>query len=203
MARCTLMRRCGSGDFEGVPMTIVDRDITNELDGTLVLLLGALLARRDLPSQFVNAPWNDVLGTLGRHRMRAALTATPGVPAQRYRLAQGLCDQFPGASVCEDHVFPLHAWKTPLLSIAEHEKWHFDVMGLASLRAFVLRHYVTVQVPVPLHAKLLRNRMPPGWQYGHESSMWERYRTQEVIDFVGRALRIPGEVDADFDSISL
>ncbi|MDB5874637.1 MAG: hypothetical protein JWQ07_4079 [Ramlibacter sp.] len=182
---------------------ITPSQITNAFDGNLAILLGALLMRRDLPTEFVGKSWDDVLGTLARRRMRIALIESPMYRTRRYRLGKQVWERFPDADPLEDHVFPLDAWKDPLLARAKHENWHIDAASLSALRTFVLQHYVTAEIPAPLHHPrvLPRNRMPTGWRYEEEQSLWARYRTSSVTELVGRPLRVPGEADSDFESI--
>lgn len=182
---------------------IAPKQITHAFDGNLAFLLGALLLRRDLPTEFVEKSWGDVLGTLARRRMRSALISSPMYRTRRYRLRQQVWDRFPDAKPLEDHVFPLDSWKAPLLARAKHENWRLDAASLGALRTFVLQHYVTAEIPAPLHHPrvLIRNRMPTGWLYEEEHSIWARYRTNSVTALIGHPLRVPGEADSDFESI--
>jgi hypothetical protein len=112
-------------------MTVITADdITNQFDSNLAFLLSALLLRTKLPAELSERSWADVLGTLARHRMRAALLASPMHRSRRYRLREPLWESFTNASPVEDHVFPLDAWKLPLLTRARDEQWRFDAAGL-------------------------------------------------------------------------
>lgn len=176
---------------------IEPHEITNRLDGALAVQLGALLARRDLPAEFVHRAWCDTLGTLGRKNLRAAVTATPGFQRRFYRL-HPRCEQTCGAGREEDHVFPLHEWKEPMLAMATEQRWGYDMEGVRGLRAFVQAHYLTAVIPPALHRRLPRKKMPEGWTYTDERSMWARYKTPAVTAFMKRELRVPGEDDPDF-----
>jgi hypothetical protein len=187
----------GRKQLEEYSVALERQQITNALDGTLAVLLGVALARRDLPAEFVHDPWRHALGTLARDNMAVAIAATPGVFAQRFRLHERL-SLFPGEPVHVDHVFPVNAWKAPLLTRATDEHWAYDFRSLESLRRFVLDHYVTAEIPVRLHDILDRSRMPRGWTYAGEPSMWARYKSPEVTALCGRELRVPGEADPDF-----
>lgn len=179
-------------------MTLRPNDIHDYLDGSLAVLLAALLLRRDLPQEFVHDPWRHTLGTLARNNLAVSIERTEGVAEAAYRLHQRWNKHFASETRVVDHVFPVHEWKKPLLDLATQCRWSLNARSLSELRAFVVRHYVTAEIPTSLHYALSRSQMPNGWVYIDAQSIWARYKTPKIRALMGRELRCPGEQDPDF-----
>lgn len=179
-------------------MTLQPRDIHDHLDGSLAVLLAALLLRRDLPEEFVHDPWRHTLGTLSRNNLALAIKRTESFGAASYRLHQRWDKHFAGETRVVDHVFPVNEWKKLLLDLSVRSRWSLNARSLSELRAFVVRHYVTAEIPASLHHALPPARMPNGWNYIDSQSIWARYKTPNVQKLMGRELRCPGQRDPDF-----
>jgi hypothetical protein len=180
-------------------LKIIAMKIDNHVDATLVQLLSALCTRRDIvhtSGKLAQTPFDHILGTLARSTMAKAIK-NDGVAMRRYRFNIHLSERFKDSQMDEDHVFPIHQWKKPLLAAATMEQWEVNVDGLRGLRELIDKLYVTALIPVELHRVLSRCTMPKDWEYTDPSSIWCRYRSSKVSEFIGRKLVLPED---DLDS---
>jgi|GEM_PF-4916048 len=178
--------------------------VNSHVDAALIQLLGVICIRRDIayePEKLAEAPFNHIIGVLARDTLAKAIKKD-GIPTMKFQLRSELCERFQGQKMANDHVFPIHQWKLPLLKAAQDEAWTVNDLGLLRLREFVQKHYVTARIPVALHNILSQRSMPKGWTYVDTSSMWARYMSAEVTKLFGRELALPknqGDLDSDFE----
>jgi hypothetical protein len=178
-------------------------EIDNPFDATLIQILSALCTRRDIPhvsEDLAQTPFDHVLGTLARSTIANAIKKD-GRKMRQFQISDALLKRFSEFKLVEDHVFPLHQWKSLLLILAREQGWQVDQNGLQGLRDFFAMHYVTALIPEALHLTLSRYEMPKGWQYSGFESLWDRYRTDKVRNFIGRELVLPTDEDGSVDFV--
>jgi hypothetical protein len=178
--------------------------VSNHFDATLVQLLSALCTRRDIahvPDKLAQKPFDHILGTLGRGTLSNAIKKDR-LAMRRYRLHERWNGHFKGARWVEDHVYPLHQWKAPLLAAATAGRWQVDEHGLQGLREFVDKYYMTAFIPDDLHRTLSRHTMPEGWVYVDSASLWSRYTTEKVSRMMGKKLVLPDHDRNQSDFVS-
>ncbi|MES2072004.1 MAG: hypothetical protein V4488_16730 [Pseudomonadota bacterium] len=181
--------------------------IDNYVDATLVQLLSALCTRRDIAhtsDKLARMPFDHILGTLARSTMANSIKKD-GAAMKRYQFNAQLSERFKDFRMAEDHVFPIHQWKMPLLQAATAGQWKVDADGLRGLRELIDRFYVTARIPVELHQILSRCTMPDDCKIIDSSSIWARYRNTKVCGFIGRELIFPDSksLNSDFVLISV
>lgn len=173
--------------------------IENHFDATLVQLLGAVCIWRDIEHAFdemAQIPFNHILGVLGRNTLATAIKEDR-MALSRYRLHKQWDAKFEGEHWEYDHVFPLHRWKERLRDSAK--EWQVNADGLDAIRKFVSDHYVIARIPKSLHRVLGKHAMPEGWVYSTDAtSLWARYTTEKVTEFMGRKLILPDHDGSDF-----
>lgn len=188
--------------------------IESRVDAVLLHLLGAVCLQRDHIDVAANErnekPFNDVFGALARKTLRSAINDDPAWSDHGELRRYGLHSRWDHLHqidvIVEDHVIPLHAWKTPLQKRAVDENWQVDEDGQKKIRRFVLDYYVTAQIPKSLHRVLARSTMPKDWQidFNNPHANWARYVAKNVTNHLGKELKFPGfNDDSDSDFISL
>jgi hypothetical protein len=169
-------------------------EITNNVDAVLLQLLSALVARARFKHREGidrEGPFNDVIGTLARNRLRNAVQADGASDFRSYRLAPHWESVFPEASHHHEHVVPVHWWKPHLFHACGEEAWKLDAPSLLKLRELCARLYLTALVPKALHKALLDDDV--GWHPTGTCSDWSRYQSDSVTHFLKRQIQNIGK----------
>lgn len=167
--------------------------ITNNVDAVLLQILSALVTRARVNHNAGvdrDGPFNDVLGSLGRDRLRTAVRADGASDFRSYRLAARWDACFRSAKRHHEHVIPIDWWKQHLFDACDREDWKLDSPSLHRLRKLCGRLYLTAYVPRDLHKELQDHYV--GWHPTGGVGDWVRYQSESVTQFLKQRIQSAG-----------